>query len=117
MTALKVLALLKKHKEGLSFDEILTELGIRRRDRAKALEEIRKLEARGQVRSLRSRFLLAEKTDLVRGRFVTARPGFGFVTPEGGSKDIFIPARHAQGALPGDDVMVVVNEQGKIGKA
>jgi len=116
MTALKVLALLKKHKDGLPFDEILTELGVKRRDRAKALEEIRKLEARGQVRYLRSRFLLAEKTDLVRGRFVTARPGFGFVTPEGGGKDIFIPARHAQGALPGDEVTVVVNERGKFGK-
>lgn len=116
MTALKVLALLKKHKEGLPFDEILTVLGVKRRDRAKALEEIRKLEARGQVRYLRSRFLLAEKTDLVRGRFVTARPGFGFVTPEGGGKDIFIPARHAQGALPGDEVTVVVNERGKFGK-
>jgi ribonuclease R len=116
MTALKVLALLKKHKGGLPFDEILTELGVKRRDRAKALEEIRKLEARGQVRYLRSRFLLAEKTDLVRGRFVTARPGFGFVTPEGGGQDIFIPARHAQGALPGDEVTVVVNERGKFGK-
>jgi ribonuclease R len=116
MIALKVLALLKRHKEGLPFDEILTELGVKRRDRAKALEEIRKLEARGQVRYLRSRFLLAEKTDLVRGRFVTARPGFGFVTPEGGGKDIFIPARHAQGALPGDEVTVVVNERGKFGK-
>ena len=116
MTALRVLAFLKKHKEGLPFDEILTELGVKRRDRAKALEEIRRLEAKGHVRFLRGRVLLAEKTDLVRGRFVTARPGFGFVTPEGGGKDIFIPARHAQGALPGDEVTVVVNERGKFGK-
>jgi len=116
MTALRVLALLKKHKEGLPFDEVLTELGVKRRDRAKALEEIRRLEAKGHVRFLRGRVLLAEKTDLVRGRFVTARPGFGFVTPEGGGKDIFIPARHAQGALPGDEVTVVVNERGKFGK-
>lgn len=116
MTALKLLALLKKHKGGLPFDEILTELGVKRRDRAKVLAEIRKLEARGDVRFLRGRFLLAEKTGLVRGRFVTARPGFGFVTPEGGGKDIFIPARHAQGALPGDEVTVVVNERGKFGK-
>jgi ribonuclease R len=116
MTALKLLALLKKHKGGLPFDEILTELGAKRRDRAKVLAEIRKLEARGDVRFLRGRFLLAEKTGLVRGRFVTARPGFGFVTPEGGGKDIFIPARHAQGALPGDEVTVVVDERGKFGK-
>jgi len=53
---------------------------------------------------------------LVRGRFVTARPGFGFVTPQTGGDDIFIPARHAQGAMPGDEVVVVVEEQGRFGK-
>jgi ribonuclease R len=59
---------------------------------------------------------MAVPKKLVRGRFVTARPGFGFVTPEGGGPDIFIPARFAQGALPGDQVAVAVNEQGKFGK-
>jgi ribonuclease R len=52
----------------------------------------------------------------VRGRFVTARPGFGFVTPAAGGEDIFIPARYAQGAMPGDEVVVSVVEQGKFGK-
>jgi len=116
MAAVKILALLKKHKDGLPFDKIQAELGVKRKDRAKLLEEIRKLEGRGLVRILRGRFLLAEKTGLVRGRFVTARPGFGFVTPEGGGKDIFVPARHAQGAMPGDEVSVVVDERGKFGK-
>jgi len=116
VTAVKILALLKKHREGLPFDRVLTELGAKRRDRAKLLANIRELEAEGHVRFLRGRFLLAERTGLVRGRFVTARPGFGFVTPSGGGEDIFIPARHAQGALPGDEVAVVVNERGKFGK-
>jgi len=52
----------------------------------------------------------------VRGRFVTARPGFGFVTPDGAGEDIFIPGRFAQGAMPGDEVAVSVTEQGKFGK-
>jgi len=116
MTAVRILALLKKHRDGLPLDKILAELGEKRRDRAKLLENIRTLRARGDIRLLRGRFLLAEKTGLVRGRFVTARPGFGFVTPEGGGEDIFVPARHAQGALPGDEVAVVVNERGKFGK-
>ena len=116
MTAVKILALLKRHRDGLPLDKILAELGGKRRDRAKLLENIRTLQARGDIRLLRGRFLLAAKTGLVRGRFVTARPGFGFVTPEGGGGDIFVPARHAQGALPGDEVAVVVNERGKFGK-
>ncbi|HMA55047.1 MAG TPA: ribonuclease R [Acidobacteriota bacterium] len=116
MPASRVLALLKKHKEGLDLDQVLSELGLKRRDRAKLLEEMRRLEARGDVRMFRGRFRLAAKTGIVRGRFVTARPGFGFVTPESGGADIFVPARDTQGALPGDEVSVVVREEGKFGK-
>jgi ribonuclease R len=59
---------------------------------------------------------MASPKKTVRGRFVTARPGFGFVTPATGGEDIFIPARYAQGAMPGDEVAVSVVEQGKFGK-
>src|SRR5512138_2421998 len=116
MPETRILNLLKKRREGLDLDAILHELGLKRRDRAKLEEEMRKLHAQGDVRVFRGRYRLAEKTGVVRGRFVTARPGFGFVTPEGGGTDIFIPARYAQGALPGDEVTVVVHENGKFGK-
>jgi ribonuclease R len=116
MPATRILNLLKKHAEGLDLDRILHELGLKRRDRAKLEEEMRKLRAQGDVRVFRGRFRLAGRAGVVRGRFVTARPGFGFVTPEDGGPDIFIPARHALGALPGDEVTVIVREEGRFGK-
>ena len=116
MPAVRVLTLLKRHPEGLDLDKILSELGLKRRDRTKLRAELDRLAERGDVRLLRGRYRLAAKTGLVRGTLVTARPGFCFVTPEGGGEDIFVPARHSRGAMPGDEVTVVVNEQGKFGK-
>lgn len=116
MPAVRVLTLLKRHTEGLDLDQILSELGLKRRDRAKLRAELDRLAERGDVRLLRGRYRLAGKTGLVRGKLVTARPGFCFVTPEGGGEDVFVPARHSRGAMPGDEVSVVVNAQGKFGK-
>jgi len=39
-----------------------------------------------------------------RGRFQATREGYGFVTPEGGGEDIFIPAAEVAGSLHGDQV-------------
>lgn len=43
-------------------------------------------------------------TEQGRGRFQGTREGYGFVTPEGGGADIFIPAAEVAGALHGDQV-------------
>ena len=68
------------------------------------------------VRRSKNRFMLAPRTHLVRGRLVSVLRGFGFVTPENGKEDIFIPARDSASALQGDTVEVLVREKGKIGK-
>ena len=112
----KILALLQKHREGLTLGKIQSEFEVKRRDRAKLLEDLRELEGARLVRSLKSRYVLSLKTGLVRGRFVTSRRGFGFVTPSGGGEDVFVPARFAEGVLQGDEVEVLVKESGRFGK-
>ena len=112
----KILALLQKHREGLTLGKIQSELEVKRRDRAKLLEDLRELEGARLIRSLKSRYVLSPKTGFVRGRFVTSRRGFGFVTPQAGGEDIFIPARFAEGVLQGDEVEVLVKESGRFGK-
>jgi ribonuclease R len=112
----KILSLLQKHGEGLTVGKIQAELEIRRRERGKLLEALQDLEGARLVRQLKTRFVLAPKSSLLRGKFVTSRRGFGFVTPSAGGDDIFVPARFAAGVLEGDEVEVVVREAGRFGK-
>jgi ribonuclease R len=112
----KILSLLNKHKDGLSPAKIQSELQVTRRGRTKLLEHLKKLEREGAVRRVKSRYLLPAGPVLVRGTFVTSRPGFGFVAPLGGGEDIFVPARHAEGVFQGDEVEVIVSEKGRFGK-
>jgi ribonuclease R len=112
----KILSLLAKHREGLTFGKIQSELEVKHRERAKLLEEMRELERARLVRSIKTRFVLEPKSGLVRGRFVTSRRGFGFVTRAEGGEDIFVPARFAEGVLQGDEVEVLVKAAGRFGK-
>jgi ribonuclease R len=53
---------------------------------------------------------------LVRGMFQGNARGFGFVRPEAPGDDVFVPARHAAGALDGDRVEVQWHARGRMGK-
>jgi ribonuclease R len=47
---------------------------------------------------------LPGKIKATRGRISVHRDGYGFVTPDGGGEDIFIPSKFLRGALHGDMV-------------
>jgi len=50
------------------------------------------------------------------GRLMVHRDGYGFVTPENGGDDVFIPARYLRGNLHGDKVEVELEPRAGAGK-
>ena len=60
------------------------------------------------VRFKGNSYASVSSTQSTRGRISTHRDGYGFVTPEKGGEDIFIPQRYMKSALHGDIVEVRV---------
>ena len=54
----------------------------------------------------RNQFGLIEKMDLIPGRVIGHRDGFGFVKPDAGGDDLFISARQMKQLFDGDRVLV-----------
>ena len=77
-------------------------------ERQAVLETLAELRRDGVVERLPgSRYILARRSvTTVTGTLSVHRDGYGFVTPEGGGEDIFIPARYLRENLHGDRVEV-----------
>jgi ribonuclease R len=65
------------------------------------------------VANRRGSFVLVDKTSLVRGTIVSYKEGFGFLIPEDGGKDIFLPARQMRQVFQNDRVLVQVTGSSK----
>lgn len=60
------------------------------------------------ITNRRGGFILASKASLVRGTVSGHKDGFGFLIPEDGGTDIFLPARQMRAALHNDRIVVRV---------
>ncbi|NIM91219.1 MAG: ribonuclease R [Candidatus Aminicenantes bacterium] len=113
----RIISLLKKKREGLSFQKLIKELSLSSRQRQQLRKRLKVLEGKGILRRYKSRYFIPAKSNLVVGRFISSFGGYGFVSPEGKlEEDIFIPARFSGKALQGDLVEVFYREKGKKGK-
>jgi ribonuclease R len=101
----------------LTFRELNGVFGISRGARADFKNTVEELVLAGELIKTRGRsYALPTKLDIVVGRLSCHRDGYGFVAPEEGGEDIFIPARFLRGNMHGDRVAVrieAIRGQGK----
>lgn len=75
-------------------------------DRASLRQTLEALVQSGQlVRTRRRTYGLPQEMNLVPGRLQVTSGGYGFVIPDAGGKDIFVPADRLGGAWDGDRVL------------
>ncbi|HIJ82516.1 MAG TPA: ribonuclease R [Desulfuromonadales bacterium] len=116
-TKKQIILILGQREGGTHFAGLLQEFGGRhhKRDLKLLLDDmVRDGEI---VRMKGNSYVPARRRSSLRGRISVHRDGYGFVAPEGGGDDIFIPARYVRDALHGDLVEVSdVSERGEPGK-
>jgi ribonuclease R len=99
-----ILEAVSKHKGPCTFDRLFELLELHNPQQREALE--RRLAAMlrdGQLLlNRRDGYVPVNERDLVRGRVIAHADGFGFLRPDAGGEDLFIPAKQMRALMHGD---------------
>ncbi len=94
----------------LSFNKLVFHLQITEQQSEALDYRLRAMVRDGQViRNRKGGFCVINKTDLIVGRVIGHKDGFGFLTPEEGGDDLFLLPREMRQVLHGDRVVVRVS--------
>ena len=107
----EILSAMERAEGPLTLKALASNLGIDTDPHRRALENRLKAMVRdGQlIRNRAGRFLLTRNLDLVTGVVLAHRDGYGFVRPDDGSPDVYLPARQMRALWDGDRVAVRVS--------
>ncbi len=105
-----ILELLAHRGSPLSQEELAQALDLEEETALEALgRRLRAMERDGQVvRNRRKSYGLPKKMDLLAGRVVAHRDGYGFLVPDEGGGDLFLHGRQMASLMHGDRVLVRV---------
>lgn len=103
----ELLAAVAAQVKPLPFDDIINQFKLTdERQHIGVKRRLRAMERDGQLVYTRANaYGLPERMELVKGRVVGHRDGFGFLQQEGGGKDLFLPHHQMQLVLHGDIVL------------
>jgi ribonuclease R len=90
--------------------ELMIALGLEEQEQQEALKRrLRAMERDGQLIMNRSgAYAPADKLDLVRGRVIGHKDGYGFVIPDDAGEDLYLNPRYMRAVFSGDKVLVNV---------
>jgi len=107
------------NEAGVPMDEqdVSRQLDIGKREREAFARRIAAMERDGQImRNRRGDLCVVEKLDLIRGRVIGHKDGFGFLQREDGGPDLFLGPREMQKVLHGDRVMARISGMDRRGR-
>ena len=105
-----LLDLINQQTVPISLEHIIELLGYTSEDEIEGVRRrLNAMSRDGQIfRNRRGGYLSFEHMDLEKGRVQAHPDGFGFLTPESGGKDIFLPAREMRKIMNGDKAAVKI---------
>ncbi|MBR7783007.1 ribonuclease R [Undibacterium luofuense] len=113
----EILGVFRQTQQALSLADLGLALNVKPEELDGMSKRLSAMERDGQVRQdRRGQFKLTSQDHLISGRVSSHREGYGFLTPDDGSADLFLPEREMQKVLHGDRVMARVAGADKKGR-
>ena len=112
-----ILGVLRTTKVKLTANAIAAKLGVKTEELDGMTRRLNAMERDGQITSDQSgNFVLANQDNFISGKVSSHRDGYGFLIPEDGSEDLFLPEREMQKVLHGDRVTARVTGTDRRGR-
>ena len=104
----EILSAMEQAGQPLLLEALAPRFGIRTEQHRRALEaRLRAMVRDGQLlRNRADEFCLTKHLDLITGKVISHRDGFGFLKPDDGSDDLYLSAREMQLLWEGDRIAV-----------
>jgi len=108
----QILAAMEQARQPLTLEALAPRFGIRTEQHRRALENrLRAMVRDGQLlRNRADEFCLTGHLDVVTGKVLAHRDGFGFLRPDDGSDDLYLAAREMQLLWDGDRIAARATE-------